>query len=326
MRRGQGALRTAASAVPLVGVLVVTLAGCTTGSPGQAPPATRGEEGPLDELIYSGLGVDTSLPGAVQQFVAQTARREDATAACMKAAGFDYIPNVPDATRVTLAPTGALDPASREFAEQYGFGIARQPDWEAGEVFWSGTDPNAARRAQMSDAERDAYDTALWGEVTDSRVDAQGSTSQTRAGGCRDRTSGDSAPVYDEATEFLAELPEDGAFDEIDHAWSACMSDAGFAYDSPGAARRTFDDRMTAASTDGALDPSEVAAIADDEIPAAVASWDCEAKVDYTERYREIRDRLEQQWIDAHRAELDAWAAGRTAATAAAQGATEGLG
>lgn len=284
--------------------------GCAASAePELAPSGTPGPLGPLDQLLASAWStIDAAMPDAAARVVAEAARQENAVAACMKEQGFEYVPHVPDPADVTVATTG-IDRESREYAERYGFGVVDQPEVTAGEIGWSGTDPNYAAREAMSPAEREAYDTALGGPVTAREVDAQGNESVSRGGGCRDRSYDGGFAVVDEAGEFLAALPEDGAFDELDREWSACMRAAGFEYESPAAAYRAFSDELLAMLDDGTFAGDDRDDLAERESAAAVASWDCKAGTDYEVRYRVIRDGVQQAWIDAHRAELDAWLA-----------------
>lgn len=49
------------------------------------------------------------------------------------------------------------------------------------------------------------------------------------------------------------------------------------------------------------------AQLADDEVALATADWDCRAQTRYDDVWQEARDRLQQEYVDAHRTELDAW-------------------
>src|SRR5690606_10603044 len=106
-------------------------------------------------------------------------------------------------------------------------------------------------------------------------------------------------------------------------AWAACMSEVGFpgftrpelvidlfiemlntsydgvewgeTADSNGAAQRTIDDRH--------------ARMLEEEIATALADYDCREKVGYDETERRIRHQLQQEFVDKHKAELEAWVA-----------------
>ena len=301
--------RSAVAAAAAVGFVV--LAACTAGGAEPTPSGTAGALGPLEQLLGSAAGgsIDVTAPDAATQWIAHLAKQENLIAACMNAEGFDYVPEVPAVDDVKITTEG-LDRASREYALQYGFGIAHQPA-EVGEVaVAAGTaGANWIARQAMSEAERDAWDTALSGPVTKREVDAQGSESVTRSGGCRDLVSDGGYPVADAANDFLASMAQDGAFDELDNEWSACMHESGFEHESPTAANNAFSDEYVAMLDDHSLENDDVAGLAEREIDVAVASWDCKAETDYEARFRAIRDQVQQAWIDEHRAELDEWLA-----------------
>lgn len=301
MRRGA----VLAAATALTGALV---AGCTAGGSDPGSSGTPDPLGPLDQLMSSAWGgIDVTLPDAAARTVADITKRENLIAACMNEEGFEYLPNVPAAADLTITTEG-IDRASRAFAEQYGFGIARQPETEAGQISWQGMDPNWTQTEAMSDTEREAWDTALYGQVIDHQTDGFGE-SWSREGGCVDQASDAGFAVVDEAGDFLSTFTDDGAFDELDHEWSACMREAGFEHESPTAASTAFSDEYVAMLDDHTLEGDDVAGFAEREVAAAVAAWDCKAETDYESRFRVIRDQVQQAWIDEHRAELDEWLA-----------------
>lgn len=56
------------------------------------------------------------------------------------------------------------------------------------------------------------------------------------------------------------------------------------------------------------VDEAEVRAFTEREIATAVADAGCKAEVGYDDGYREINHEHQQEFVDRHRAELDAWA------------------
>lgn len=278
-----------------------------------APPAP----GPLE--VY--LGFSDSGETA-EDVVVDVTRRENAVAVCMNGLGFEYEPQVP-----ALDDVVALDgpvPGTRDFAEQWGYGAWTQPPGGTGGGFMfesSGVDPNWALREAMTESGREAYDTALWGPVTQQHEDG----SQTRQGGCWDVADAPVGPdaaflagVRDEAFAYLDALAEDSRFAEVDAAWASCMGDAGLAYPDPRAAQQDFWDQVTAESADGVLDPAVAAEQAPEERRVAVADLDCQESTDWPARHREIEIELQQEYVDAHRADLDALAASLEQATGGA--------
>jgi len=53
--------------------------------------------------------------------------------------------------------------------------------------------------------------------------------------------------------------------------------------------------------------PAGQAELAAAEVALATADWDCREESDYDAVWREVRSRLQQEYVDAHRDELDAW-------------------
>jgi hypothetical protein len=79
----------------------------------------------------------------------------------MKAQGFEYI--AVDFAAQFDSDVGAVDPDSRAWAEINGYGVSVRPDFEAvdPEQF---RDPNDEIRAELSEAELESYQLALYGE------------------------------------------------------------------------------------------------------------------------------------------------------------------
>jgi hypothetical protein len=141
-----------------LGVVLMTTAACGGSEP--AGGATTSGTSPLAEYLggggdlggggagglamSSGSGGDTEQQQQVQELVV----------ACMKAAGFEYLPYVPDVP--DQQPVVEGDP---DWAATYGYGIttidAIGPD--------SSADPNTAITDAMSEAELAAYHEALFG-------------------------------------------------------------------------------------------------------------------------------------------------------------------
>lgn len=266
------------------------------------------EPGPLE--VYLGYAGTVRTP---QHVVADIARRQNATAVCMAELGFEYVPQVPALDDVVVLD-GPVQ-GTREFIEGWGYGVWSQPPGGSGGGFnveFPGVDPNWAMREEMSEAGREAYDTALWGPVTETSPDG----SVTREGGCSDAsytpTGGEAAylaGVRAEADDYLMALADDSRFAEVDAAWASCMADAGLGYPSPAAAQQQFWDEVTEETADGVLDPQVAERRAPEERQVAIADYACRLETGWTERHREIEVQLQQEYVDAHRADLDALAA-----------------
>jgi hypothetical protein len=264
------------------------------------------EAGPLEE--YLGY---VDVVRSAEEWVAHIATRENDVAACMTEQGFEYTPQVPSIDRIEYLD-GPVQ-GSREFVEQWGYGFWDSPPngGGGGFMYTGGEDPNYERRESMTEAGREAYDTAIWGPVI--ATDDDGSI--TREGGCYDVAEGWAVAadsyldgVRDEAQAFLDTIGADSRFGEVDAAWASCMADAGFNYRTPAAAQQQFLDEMLLETQDGTLERDAVAEHAPEEVRVAVADLDCQEATDWATRHREIEIELQQEYVDAHLPELEALA------------------
>lgn len=211
----------------------------------------------------------------------------------------------------TFAPIGPL-PGSREFVEAYGFGISTQETGGAGWTF-SGTQApeQLAYLEGMSAAETEAYNTALYGPVTDDPAsDDQG---VYRAGGCavpsNEGASDDGLDlIRSEANAFLMGLANHSALDDLNREWSACMADSGYTEASPSSLKARLDAEFMELSAGGgpggsALEPDSE--LVETEMILALADLECREKLDYDARSLEIRHTLQQDYLTANQADLD---------------------
>ena len=311
--QGRAVTRTTVVARAAVLLFGLALPGCT--GPQDAP----GTVGPAHAYLELVLGVTQ------EEFEAHALAFEEDVAECMAEAGFEYVPWT---GRHTLIDDSRLDPprGSREFAEAYGYGWAATP---TGTTLDPVEDPNSAIQGRMSEAELAEYELALYGTIHLDYLDAEDQYNfvpDLEHAGCfghaqleRDR-SGD--PMDDdtylalqaEIDRIEAEvIPTHPDVVAADAAWSACMADAGY----PGYARqpeaeeREFDHYMASGSGAGEVLPDgmtqgEIDQLAR-EIPIALADWDCADAVGYHDVVAGIRNAAQQEYVDAHRDELDAW-------------------
>jgi len=294
----------------VVAAVVVALAACTGSSePAPTPAAT----GALDAYLVPFSWDDAEFVAA------QELEEQELIAACMAEQGFEYVPYV--------APplgTNDFDPPrnSREYAVQFGYGFTEQHPDESGswEDYDHDADPNFAIRRALTPGEAEAYDRAIDGppegwsysSETDDPLDAD-------EFGCRAAArSREPAGVQTDAT-FIAARDRDGEIWNTAAAdprvtaalarWSSCMADAGWTgleqLDDP--KTRTFEWEEAAATRDaqGYLNTygEKVAA---DERAIATADWDCRTSSGYDAWFAQVRNELQQAYVDDHRAELDA--------------------
>lgn len=320
--------RTRRGAVAAAGlaVLGLTLGGCGGAGDQDADVAA---ELPFDRYAAA------LFPDADADAMAlQMAATEALVAQCMHDLGFDYVP-------VDYSPSGSttsldVDWGSLEYAEQYGYGVTTDA-WGGPLVEADVDDPNQERVEAMSESERAAYFTALWGEQSfgPDADDESFDEYSWEEGGCQGRAQHEveqstaaqdelAAGLREDLAAMWEELSTDPRLTELHGTWSTCMADAGF----PGL--RTVENGLTsiiekvdavydrsfsgaaddAAATDGAeLGASleeQLAALTPIEIDTAVADATCQAEVGYDDAEWAVNDDYQQRFVDAHREDLDA--------------------
>ncbi len=308
------AARGVVLAVPVV-LAAVSLVACSAdGEPREASSSADlstpepSTPGPL-EAYLGAAGLERTQGEAA----AELAEREDAIASCMAAEGFDYVP-------VVMVPgsfEASDDPprGSRGFAEVYGYGAWRAPEIEPGQYTYQlDESANTAYRESLSPEARAAYDVALMGRATDLgdgivSYDGMGciETPWLRGSAEAEYLRG----VQQEVSDHLQSLwdGEDPRLAEVDATWASCMRDAGYDDASPRAAEsRVLDELMAAyeAASDAPVPADVVDEATDAERRLALADQDCRDATGWTARRRAVEHELQQEYLDAHRADLDA--------------------
>jgi hypothetical protein len=323
------------------------LTGCTGGgSGGDGTSDATQELGPLEEYfarVYGWADDDASLEDQNAEYERQQREVERLVADCMREEGFDYVPR--EHAGVVVGSDGTdLDWGSPEFAEQFGYGISTDPwGWEDRDDTVAPDDPNQEYVDAMSEAERAAYEEALWGPPQEWDEDADPEAYEydwTRSGcyGAAQHEVWDAdadeefAGLLDEVSRVWEQTAEDPRVRALDAAWSSCMADAGYdEFDGPNEAAPRLHDEWWAlqgwddpsyqalvdgwdwdADPDGPAEPevddAAARAFTEREIAVAVADAGCKAEVGYDDGVREVSHEIQQDFVDQHRAELDAWA------------------
>jgi hypothetical protein len=262
--------------------------------------------GPLE--LYLGDTVAGRTQGEV---AAELAEQEEAVAACMAELGFEYVPMamVPGSFEASDDPLRG----TREFAEAYGYGVWRSPEIEPGQFTYMLDDSaNRAYRESLSPEAGAAYDVALMGQRTDlgdGTINYDG-TGCTAVPGLRDGPEAEYLRgVRQEVSDYLQSLwdGDDPRLAEVDAAWASCMRDAGYDEDSPHTAEQRVVAELTAAyGSATAPSPDQVDDLAAAERRLALADQDCRDATDWADRRRAVEHELQQEYVDAHRADLDA--------------------
>src|SRR5665648_517150 len=325
--------RTRIAALATVTVAALTLAAC--GNEPEPEPTPTQESSPLEALLRDYLG-DWSNEDVTRQLVAM----EDLLATCMAEQGFDYTPV--DYAAMGLDLTGetlGLEWGSKEFAEQYGYGITTNP--VLGEDAEQPEDPNAEYVAGMTPTEQEAYYTALYGEhhaeMSDPRAVAEAGW-DWRDLGCtgsaqNEVLSGDAAQqdqfaaLQEEMTLMMEAAAADPRLAQVNADWAACMADAGFAdLGKVGDPEAALSAEVTALQQAAAaqIDPTvptgpdsaeqvqaalqeQLDKITEREIDTAVADAQCRADVGYDDARRAIDTEYQVQFLAEHRTEVQDW-------------------
>lgn len=318
------------------------------GGPGRAaPPAGDGagasgpdadRKGPTPLAEFLGWTEGAASDGLSDQELQQERLVQELVARCMRAQGFEYVPEEPVAN-VSSGGAGpfALPPA--DFAAQYGYGITTI---DAADRAGAETDPNQAIVGGLSPGAREAYRHALYGEAGARPLPgwieplpggaAQGDPDDApeQDAGCyqdaQDEVYGpvgtapDSglaaafAELEDELTALQERIDREPRVEAAQAEWAHCMADAGHSqYTSPDDPRQVIGDRfreLTGLSgapltgpTPGPAESAELQALRSHERAAAQADLACRGTYDGT--VTDVRFELEREFVADHRELLE---------------------
>ncbi|MGW9113945.1 hypothetical protein [Microbacterium sp. NPDC055683] len=230
--------------------LALGLTACSTTGGGGANELDW-EDSPLYEYTNAGYGGDLSIEEQQAQADEQNREIEEKTAACMQEQGFEYIPNLDNGGVVYGEDDGVWDPESREWVEQYGYGIFNDPyaeqNAEMSEQGEEYVDPNADYVATLSESEQTAFYEVLYGESPseEESMDPEfdwDAFYETADQGCYNTASNEVygsdqwedlyeqfQPLMDAMNELYTTTQESDAMVELDAEWAACMADADYA-------------------------------------------------------------------------------------------------
>ncbi|WP_422391037.1 hypothetical protein [Arthrobacter sp. N1] len=315
------------------------LAGCA--SPEEAPAAEK--ESPLSAFFASAYGGDLSQEEQEKKFAEDEREREELVAQCMSEEGFEYSPNLQSASMSMPVSGDEWDPDSREWVAQYGYGIINYPGRDDMESGGEGeyVDANADYVASLSESEQQAFNEALHGPMPDPEdMPAEGEPmewdwttagcygwAENERGTAEDpSTSDEHKPLMDAMNTFYETMMTSPELTGIDAEWSSCMADAGHPgfsaqmdaqtsineemnklYESTGEIGTTDDTAMTGGM--GMPNQAEMDALGEKEIELALVDLDCREETDYRQKQQEVQFAQEQQFVDDHKTELEAFRA-----------------
>jgi hypothetical protein len=335
-----GRPRWAALSIALAGALVAT--GCGGGGDGDAASGDKAESSserpdgrkatPLETYFESvGLSEDSPSDDEIRE---QERRVEQKIVDCMREQGFDYTPmEAPDPASVDDFDEGPWSLPPDEFAERYGYGMFTIDESELPGMDDEAEDPNQAALDEMSEAERVAYEEALYGKFDDTtgEILTEGCSGEAYAAEFGDSAASEDefAGLFEEMDALWTRIDDDPRVAEATRDWADCMADAGYPgvstpEDASNLVQQRFDELVPGDATSGEslegadgeavtvsgdpaeLDPDDRRALRDYEIAVAMADFECQdGDGKYADVYYEVQVELEQQFIDENRDELD---------------------
>lgn len=257
---------------------------------------------PLDEF----LGIPSFDPGDPEasqaQFAEQERAREEAVAACMRAEGFEYTPQ--DNSQFSFFGDEDGEAwGTEEWVKKWGYGITTQsfsqsevgPDllgyddqgFPGSDDFEPEDDPNYVYQNSLSEAEREAYEEALYGEqpdidfeaLTDEEIDA--AFQDFEFSGCQNQSfeseAGNQQAFYqefgDEIEAMYEAMENDPRVLEVQAEVEACVTEKGVEFVSEEDAYEQWEEklgpireRMYSQFEDDPLDEASAATMSDEEI------------------------------------------------------------
>lgn len=312
---------------------VIAIAAGVAACSGTAPETITTEPtfaSPLDEFFGQAVwDSQEAFQRAVDEF---DVRREELVAACMRDAGFDYLPDL-ESFQITTARFDELHPNDLNWVSQYGFGIV-SGHRSVGTMSTDRDHPNREYVESLSETAREAWEIALNGPPDNPQP---AWTSQAdfdewmRTNGCRGYAivqaqsespifllqTGEFAPLFDAKNQLEGTIRERPEMAILNREWANCMADVGLPglgepRDATGPlATELFITRtmIQMRREDGTPDPDDGAALLADiqrrEIEMALADFDCRQATNYDARVNAIRLDVETQFVSDNRALLE---------------------
>ncbi|MCR2813405.1 hypothetical protein NQ166_05340 [Microbacterium sp. zg.Y1090] len=314
--------RHTAGAVAGAAALLIALTGCT---PADSDAASAEEQSPLEAYLAAAWGGDLSEEEQTARLEKENAEREELVATCMTEEGFEYIPATYSGG--VSYDAGGYEPDSREWVAQYGYGMINYPGQdepvEPGEEW---VDPNQDYVASLSESEMNAYYEALYGPTpTEEEMGDDGAYewdwtqsgchgwAQHEMEGDNPFTADEHQPLMDAMNEFYMSISQAPELAELDAEWAACMDENGYpGFTAQSDASNSISDELNAhweSVTEYVENDPVLDELGEREIELALVDLDCREKTDYRAESRRVTAVLEEQFIEDHKAELDAFKA-----------------
>jgi hypothetical protein len=241
------------------------------------------------ESIDEEIGLDEE--GVLQRQI----QAENIVRDCMKAQGFNYVPVDPTQRRAQLLGSAGLSP--EDFERQFGYGITTLVEQNRR------LQAEQAAAAGVAEADRPAFDRALYGERTDATLfEALDAGDFSRLGGCSREAAAQVFGGADVIQSLQAELEEleqrvvsDPRMVAALEDWSACMGEAGYDLARPDEVDSTLTAKLEAivgppqrSAAIAAYDQAALAALQREEVALVAADISCEE-----EHLSEVEDEVQ---------------------------------
>lgn len=271
------------------------------------------------------LGIDDA------SLQAREAKVQEAVRACMKTEGFDYIPTDASNSHMKFAIAGAGNAGSAKDLRTKGYGITTGFGDRPQQSGQADKDPNEAIRNGLSDADKTAYDRALYGssavnrgsddkggagfhiQVSAGSAGGKDGPSSTNADdGCFGKAQRDTPGGPQKLGASLHDLQQridsDPRLVTANRDWAACMSTSGYSsWETPDKIPDYLIHKMqeVLGAGDGPInigeqDQAKLGTLRDEELTIAKADADCRDKTGRDATATKVQDEAKERFLAEH--------------------------
>lgn len=312
--RSRSTSRRRATTTAALAAVVVLLAACSGGS---APEPEATDPSPLDSLMAEHF----TWTEMYEASDAVWEERERIIAECMRESGFEYFLTADVSEAPEPEPTGPIPEDRLEFVQLYGYGQFVDGPYPRDATQLVQPDLNGEYQESLSPEAQSAYRAAFWGTnpvwegdgTNDVPLSEQGCSGRAEEwASTRDTLQSPAWTWIQDAMNTLDEAAlRDARVTEVVLAFSTCMAQAGFPEVTVGweedsafaYLQAQYSELMSGGGKARVADLEELGQL---EIELAVAEELCMRSTGSHEIRRAVRAEYEQEFITAHRAELEA--------------------
>jgi hypothetical protein len=290
-------------------IVALSLVGCGGGTPDGAASKPKSFE--------AAIGLDQA------SIRAREAKVQEEVRTCMKNEGFDYVPLDPAQGNFKVS-IGGLDQGLRDkqFRKTKGYGITTGGMEASGPANGGKDDPNKTIRDALSDADKEAYDRALFGAAAAERGQAgevMGGGPVIHRSGPEGQDDGGQSGCFGKAqskvpggpAELGASLKDLGQRIESDpevvaagSKWASCMAVAGFQqFEKPREIPEHLMGKLealTSGKDPSEVDPTLLSQLQQEELAIARADDRCATTSKLTTILTRVQKAEEQRYLDEH--------------------------